>query len=75
MVDRRLLLAGAGALAPEDFHLPRPRYVDPVPYPLEEFEQAYRWMLSWGLIQPNAAFDRLVDNRIGAAIPRARNGS
>jgi len=59
--------AEAGALEPEDFHLPRLRYIDPIPYPPEEFEQAYRWMLSWDLIQPNAAFDRLVDNRIAAA--------
>jgi NitT/TauT family transport system substrate-binding protein len=64
-----------GDLAPEDFHLPRLRYVDPVPYPPEEFEQAYRWMLSWGLIQPNAAFDRLVDNRIAAVPPSRRNGT
>jgi NitT/TauT family transport system substrate-binding protein len=59
--------ASAGMLAPEDFHLPRLRYVDPAPYPPEEFEQAYRWMVSWGLIEPNAAFDQLVDNRIAAA--------
>jgi len=63
-----------GVLTAEDFHLPRLRYVDPVPYPPEEFEQAYRWMLSWGLIQPNAAFDRLVDNRIAAVAPSRRNG-
>jgi|GEM_PF-67685 len=56
-----------GALAPEDFHLPRLRYVDPAPYPLEEFEQACRWMLSWGLIEPNAAFEQVVDNRIGTS--------
>jgi NitT/TauT family transport system substrate-binding protein len=62
----------AGSLAPGDFHLPRLRYVDPAPYPPEEFEQACRWMLSWGLIEPNAAFERLVDNRIGAAAKPAK---
>ncbi len=58
---------GIGSLSPADFHLPRLRYVDPVPYPPEEFEQAYQWMLSWGLIKPNATFSRLIDNRITAA--------
>ena len=53
-----------GALTPADFHLPRLRYVDPVPYPPDEFERAYRWMLSWKLIQPDATFDHVVDNRI-----------
>jgi len=64
--------AEAGSLAPEDFHLPRLRYVDPTPYPVEEFEEAYRWMLSWDLISADAAFDHLVDNRIAAAAPRDR---
>jgi NitT/TauT family transport system substrate-binding protein len=66
--------AKAGTLAPEDFHLPRLRYVDPTPYPAEEFEEAYRWMLSWNLIAADAAFDQLVDNRISASVPSARNG-
>jgi NitT/TauT family transport system substrate-binding protein len=58
---------GMGSLKPTDFHLPRFRYVDPVPYPLEEFERAYQWMLSWGLIKPNATYSGLIDNRITAA--------
>ena len=53
-----------GSLTPEDFHLARLRYVDPVPYPPDEFKQAYQWMLSWDLIKPDATFDRIVDNRI-----------
>jgi NitT/TauT family transport system substrate-binding protein len=53
-----------GSLVPEDFYLPRLRYVDPIPYPADEFERAYQWMLSWNLIEPDAAFDRIVDNRI-----------
>lgn len=66
--------AEAGSLAPQDFHLPRLRYVDPTPYPVEEFEEAFRWMLSWKLISADAAFDQLVDNRISAAAPPSRNG-
>lgn len=57
---------GLGSLRPADFHLSRLRYVDPVPYPAEEFERAYQWMLSWGLLRPNATFNRLIDNRITA---------
>lgn len=59
-----------GSLTPEDFHLPRLRYVDPVPYPPDEFKQAYQWMLSWDLIQPDATFDRIVNNRIAAPLER-----
>jgi NitT/TauT family transport system substrate-binding protein len=58
---------GMGSLRPADFRLSRLRYVDPVPYPLEEFERAYKWMLSWDLVQPDATFDRLIDNRITMA--------
>ncbi len=57
---------GLGSLRPADFRLSRLRYVDPVPYPAEEFERAYQWMLSWGLLRPNATFNRLIDNRITA---------
>ena len=58
---------GLGSLRPADFHLSRLRYADPVPYPAEEFERAYQWMLSWGLLRPNATYNRLIDNRITAA--------
>ncbi len=54
-------------LTPEDFRLSRLRYVDPRPYPMEEFERTRAWMLSWGLVPPNAAFEELVDNRIGTS--------
>jgi NitT/TauT family transport system substrate-binding protein len=57
-----------GSLTPEDFHLPRLRYVDPAPYPADEFERAYRWMLTWNLIRADATFDHVVDNRITAAV-------
>jgi NitT/TauT family transport system substrate-binding protein len=53
-----------GSLRPNDFHLARLRYVDPVPYPADDFARAYRWMLSWNLIPRDATFDRVIDNRI-----------
>jgi NitT/TauT family transport system substrate-binding protein len=51
-------------LSPADFHLPRLRYVDTVPYSEEEFERAYNWMRTWDLVGENAEFDALVSNRI-----------
>lgn len=58
---------GMGPLKPADFHLSRLRYVDPVPYSVEEFERACKWMWSWNLIQTDATYDRLIDNRIKLA--------
>jgi NitT/TauT family transport system substrate-binding protein len=57
--------AELGPLAPEDFRLSRLRYVEPRPYPVEEFERTYNWMRSWGLVPEGAAYESLVDNRIG----------
>lgn len=54
-------------LTPEDFHLPRLRYVEPRPYPMEEFERTYQWMRSWDLVPEGASYERLVDTRVGAA--------
>ena len=59
------LAADLPRLSPEDFHLPRLRYVEPRPYPAEEFQRTHDWMLSWGLVPENATFEDLVDNRIG----------
>jgi len=56
-----------GRLKPADFRLSRLRYVDPVPYPEEEFKRACRWMSSWKLIQKDATYERLIDNRIAVA--------
>lgn len=53
-----------GSLTPEDFHLPRLRYVDPAPYSELEFRKTYEWMLSWGLIDEDMTYEDLVDNRI-----------
>ena len=54
----------AKRLTPDDFYLPRLRYVDPAPYTQEEFEKAYNWMLSWDLVGPNASYEKLVCNAV-----------
>jgi NitT/TauT family transport system substrate-binding protein len=50
----------AGEITPDDFHLPRLRYVPPEPYTRLEFEKAYAWMRRWGLIEPGARYEDLV---------------
>jgi NitT/TauT family transport system substrate-binding protein len=56
--------AWRGILSPEDFHLPRLRYVEPRPYPMEEFERTYQWMLGFpDLVTPGATYEAVVDNR------------
>jgi len=54
----------ARQLTPDDFYLPRLRYVDPAPYTPEEFEKAYNWMLSWDLVGPDASYEKLVCNAV-----------
>lgn len=49
-------------LTPDDFYLPRLRYVDPTPYTEEEFKRAYDWMLSWDLVGSNADYGKMVCN-------------
>src|SRR5579862_9044099 len=52
-----------GPIGPEDFQLSRLRYLEPRPYPAEEFERTHQWLVSWGLASPEATFEELVDNR------------
>jgi len=54
----------AKQITPEDFFLPRLRYVDPAPFSREEFEKEYNWMVSWDLIPSGANYENLVCNRI-----------
>ena len=54
-----------GPLTPADFRLSRLRYVEPRPYPVDEFERTYAWMQSWGLVPEGATYESLVDNRVG----------
>jgi NitT/TauT family transport system substrate-binding protein len=56
-----------GPLSAEDFRLSRLRYVEPRPYPSEEFEKTRAWMVSWGLASAEASFEDLVDNRIAVS--------
>lgn len=51
-------------LEPSDFRRNRLRYVDPSPYSETDFQRTYNWMVKWGLIQPNATFQQIVDNRV-----------
>jgi len=60
--------AHLGRLRPEDFHLPRLRYVEPAPYSEAEFRRTYEWMKSWDLINENMTFEDLVDNRISVVV-------
>ena len=57
--------ADLGPLSTDDFRLSRLRYLDPRPYPAEEFERTHQWLVSWGLVSPEATYEELVDNRIG----------
>jgi NitT/TauT family transport system substrate-binding protein len=56
-----------GRLTPDDFRLSRLRYIQPRPYPADEFEKTQAWMASWGLIPPERSFAELVDNRIAVS--------
>jgi NitT/TauT family transport system substrate-binding protein len=54
-------------LTPDDFHLPRLRYVKATPYTDEIVADTYHWMVRWGLISSAASTADLVDNRLPAS--------
>jgi NitT/TauT family transport system substrate-binding protein len=54
-------------LEPSDFRRYRLRYAEPAPYPAEEFQRTYDWMVRWDLIPEDADFVQIVDNRIPQA--------
>ena len=54
-------------LAPEDFYLPRFRYVPPRPYTREEYEHLHDWMTGWGLLDPASGYDNIVDAQLAAS--------
>lgn len=58
-------------IVPDDFYLPRLRFVEPEPYTKEEFDRAYAWMQSWDLIAAGANFSDIVDNRFLSGAPAA----
>ncbi|BAT54984.1 hypothetical protein NOS3756_39590 [Nostoc sp. NIES-3756] len=51
-------------LEPSDFRRNRLRYADPAPYSETDFARTYDWMVKWGLIEPDATFQQIVDNRV-----------
>ncbi|SDO22535.1 ABC transporter substrate-binding protein [Actinacidiphila guanduensis] len=55
-------------LDPADFRRDRLRYAEPAPYPAEEFQRTYDWMVAWDLIPEDADFTQIVDNRLQLAI-------
>lgn len=54
-------------LEPSDFRRNRLRYVDPAQYPEADFRRTYDWMVKWGLIEADATFKQIVDNRVATA--------
>ena len=54
-------------LTPEDFYLPRFRYVSPRPYTREEYEHLYDWMTSWGLLDPGSDYDSIVNPKVAVS--------
>jgi NitT/TauT family transport system substrate-binding protein len=55
-------------ITPDDFYLPRLRYVDPEPYSQDEFQQTFDWMVDWGLVGREKSYEDLVDNRISVSL-------
>jgi NitT/TauT family transport system substrate-binding protein len=51
-------------LSTSDLHLNRLRFIEPAPYPQDQFDRTFDWMVGWGLIAPDAGFEEIVDNRI-----------
>jgi NitT/TauT family transport system substrate-binding protein len=47
-------------LTADDFYLPRFRYVQPRPYTRNEFEYLHQWMTSWGLLDVESGYDRII---------------
>ena len=55
-------------LTEDDFYLPRFRYVQPRPYTREDYEYLQEWMTSWGLLDPQSGYEKIVDpERVVAA--------
>ena len=63
LIDR-LPVQYAKLITPDDFYLPRLRFVDPEPYSPEEFQATYDWLIKWGLAEPNSTFSELVENKV-----------
>ena len=54
-------------LKPSDFPRWRLRFVDPAPYPEDQFRRTFDWMRSWNLInEDGSTYNSLVDNLLPA---------
>jgi NitT/TauT family transport system substrate-binding protein len=51
-------------VTPEDFHLPRLRYVEPLAYSPDMLEHTVRWMRSWNLLPEGVDADRMLQERV-----------
>ncbi|MEU6129534.1 ABC transporter substrate-binding protein [Saccharopolyspora sp. NPDC047091] len=51
-------------LSAADFRLDRLRFVEPRPYPQAEFQRTYDWMVSWGLVQEDSGYGKVVENLV-----------
>jgi NitT/TauT family transport system substrate-binding protein len=56
-------------LDPSDFRRDRLRYANPAPYPADQFQRTYDWMVAWDLIPEDADYPQIVDNRILTLAP------
>lgn len=54
-------------LAPEDFDLLRLTWTPPRPYPEEEFQRTYDWLVGWDLVAPDATYDSIVNRSFALA--------
>ncbi len=48
-------------LQPADLHLPRLRYNDPRPYTEAEYNYIHDWMVSWGLLEEESDYDKIIE--------------
>jgi hypothetical protein len=56
-------------LTEDDFYLPRFRYVPPRPYTRDEYRYLQDWMTSWGLLDADSDYEKIIDpQRVFAAV-------
>ncbi|GAB3912351.1 hypothetical protein GCM10011575_37290 [Microlunatus endophyticus] len=58
-----------GSISENDIQTWRLRYTDPAPYSQKEFDQTYRWLLKWGLVESGSDFGSLVTNQLPDQLP------
>jgi NitT/TauT family transport system substrate-binding protein len=53
-----------GDLSPDDFPRGRLRFVQQEPYPQDQFQRTYDWMVGWGLIGDDSGYTEIVGNLV-----------